>query len=192
MRADVPSWNKFALLENTQFTQPAFVDDAESVEFQQRIHSIPLVSRAHFFDLLTLNKHLGRSMFESIEVAEIHRRIAYWGLDINQSTTQLINSGLVEWVSDPLKILLTKTREQIITFLDLNHVAHKKSWAKEQLALVAVERLPRQTILDSDKFLFVDIPSRYHAPCKNSLEYLDKVSLIYRIWLGFGLPISQN
>jgi hypothetical protein len=152
----------------------------------QKLLQVPLVSRAYYFELLGYNNYSKTLTFTSINSIKYLRYIEHWGIDQIETRSGLVNSGLIKYVTDPFRLLLTKTKNDIIQLLTLHNIDHIKSWSKDRLASIAGELIGEEIVQDNQKRHIVDIPDDLHDDISLSFDYIQKMVPIYQIWLGYG------
>ena len=125
--------------------------------------------------------------FNSINSIKYLRYIEHWGIDQTETRSGLVNSGLIKYVTDPFRLLLTKTKNEIIQLLTLHNIEdYGKSWPKDRLASFAAELIGEEIVRDNHECGIVDIPDDLQDDISLSFDYIQELIPIYQIWLGYG------
>jgi hypothetical protein len=152
----------------------------------QKLLQVPLVSRAYYFELLGYNNFSKTLTFNSINSIKYLRYIEHWGIDQTETRSGLVNSGLIKYVTDPFRLLLTKTKNDIIQLLTLHNIDYKKSWSKDRLVSIAAELIGEEIIRGNQESQIVDIPDELHDDISLAFDYIQEMLPIYQIWLAYG------
>ncbi|MCK4224565.1 MAG: hypothetical protein KAX39_05250 [candidate division Zixibacteria bacterium] len=191
MRKDAPFWKEFPLFTSEQFSDIKPPKDPQLLNFQQKLRELPLGTRAHFFDILQYfrfgNKPKRRPL-EEMTFYDTRKR----GLDAHESAEKLVESGLVIRVNDLYGFLLTKTKNEIISVLSAMKIDCRKSWKKARLIELALDECRDKIVEMSRQAIFADVVSEYKDSGWLGIEYIERMTPFYQVWLGFGLKIGNE
>jgi hypothetical protein len=150
--------------------------------------TLPLASRAHAVDAL---RHLSADpgvprTLASLSSLETRRR----GLEVADSISLILQSGLVIPASDAPAWLAGWTRRDLLSFLAQSGVRGPKSWSKERLAELALtdcEAAVRERMAESGA---VELAPAHAEAAGRLSSYIEDVRETWRVWLGFGTGVE--
>jgi hypothetical protein len=150
--------------------------------------TLPLGSRAHAMDAL---RHLSADpgvprTLASLSRLETRRR----GLDVDDSSRLILQSGLVIPALDAAAWLAAWTRRDLLGFLAGCGVRAPKSWSKERLAELALKECSagvRERMAESGA---VELAPAYAEAAGRLGSYIEDVKETWRVWLGFGTGVE--
>jgi len=150
--------------------------------------TLPLGSRAHAVDAL---RHLSADpgvprTLASLSRLETRRR----GLDVADSSSLILQSGLVIPASDAAAWLAGWTRRDLLSFLAHSGVHAPRSWSKERLAELALKDCGdgvRERMAESG---VVELVPAYAEAAGRLGSYIEDVRETWRVWLGFGTGVE--
>lgn len=149
---------------------------------------LPLGTRAHAADALrhfSADARVPRTL-ASLSRYEIRKR----GLDVAESTRQIMESGLMVPATDLHGWLAGWTRRDLLGFLAQSGLRPRNSWSKERLAEFALtesEPSLRSRMLESGA---VELAPAYLESARLLREHLDAARETWQVWLGFGTGIE--
>jgi hypothetical protein len=152
------------------------------------LRELPLGTRAHAVDALrhlSADPQLPRTL-PSLSRYETRKR----GLDVNDSSRRIVESGLVVAASDLAAWLSGWTRRDLLGFLAQSGVSARNSWSKERLAEVAKAEcadLLRERMAASGA---VELAPTHVEAARRLRSYVDRARETWRVWLGFGTGIE--
>jgi hypothetical protein len=153
------------------------------------LYTLPLGSRAHAVDAL---RHLStdpgvpRSL-ASLSRQETRRR----GVDVDESSRLILQSGLVIPATDADAWLAGWTRRHLLAFLGNCGLRAPKSWSKERLAEMALTEcasMVRERMAESGA---VELAPAHAEAAGRLGSYIEDVKETWRVWLGFGTGVQQ-
>jgi hypothetical protein len=181
-------WACWAPLAGDAIRSPLPPRDSGFQAMLSTLASLPLGSRAHAVDAL---RHLSTDpgvprTLASLSRHETRRR----GLDVEDSSRIILQSGLVIPATDGAGWLAGWTRRDLLSFLAQCGVRAPKSWSKERLAELALQDCPdavRERMAGSGVIELAPV----HAEAASRLSsYIEDVKETWRVWLGFGTGVE--
>jgi hypothetical protein len=148
----------------------------------------PLGTRAHAVDALrhlSADPQLPRTL-PSLSRYETRKR----GLDVNESSRQIVESGLVVPASDLAAWLSGWTRRDLLGFLAQSGVSARNSWNKERLAEVAKEECADLLRERMDASGAVELAPAHVEAARHLRTYVDRARETWRVWLAFGTGLQ--
>ncbi|MDD8018601.1 MAG: hypothetical protein PHP42_09530 [Bacteroidota bacterium] len=88
-------WTKFNLPDNSQIEDLNNINYSAIINFQSKLNLLPLMTRIHLFDLIGLRKNPNKLSLSSINPFKVYHQVKYWGINLTESTSKLIDSGLI-------------------------------------------------------------------------------------------------
>ena len=163
-------------------------DDAEMQPLLHLLGGLPLGTRAHAVDTLrhfSAETRVPRTL-ASLSRYETRKR----GLDVNDSSRRIMESGLVVPAEDLAGWLAGWTRRDLLAFLNQAGLRPRNSWSKERLAEFAnteCDQLLRARMTESGA---VELAPALVESARRLREHLDAARETWRVWLGFGTGIE--
>ncbi len=187
MAGEMSYWSTWAPLTADAMRAPAPPPEPQAL--LEVLRSLPLGTRAHAVDAL---RHLSADARVPRTLASLSRyETRKRGLDVAESTRQILSTGIVVAATDLDAWLAGWTRRDLLGFLAQCGVRARNSWNKERLVDVAKsecgDRL-RERMADSGA---VELAPAHVEPARHLREYVDAVREMWRVWLGFGTGIDR-
>ncbi len=181
-------WACWAPLALDAIRSPLPPRDSGFQSMLSTLASLPLGTRAHAVDAL---RHLSADpgvprTLASLSRHETRRR----GLDVDNSSRLILQSGLVIPASDLAAWLAGWTRRDLLGFLAQCGVRAPKSWSKERLAELALQECAegvRERMAVSGT---VELAPAYAEAAGRLSSYIEDVKETWRVWLGFGTGVE--
>jgi hypothetical protein len=162
--------------------------DAEFQAMLRALKTLSLGARAHAVDALrhlSADPGVARSL-TSLSRHETRRR----GLDIADSSREILQSGLVVAATDAEAWLAGWTRRDLMSFLCECGVKAPKSWSKERLAESALSECPDSVRRRMEESGVVELAPDYLDAAGRLSTYIEDVKETWRVWLGFGTGVE--
>ncbi len=164
-------------------------EDPDLHEVLRCLIRLPLGARAHAADALrhfSAETRVPRTL-ASLSRYETRKR----GLDVQDSSRRILETGLVVPATDLEAWLAGWTRRDLLSFLAQAGLRPRNSWVKERLAEMArteCEELLRSRLSESGA---VELAPQYVTGARRLREYLDASRETWRVWLGFGTGLEM-
>jgi hypothetical protein len=190
MRKDTPFWEDIPLFKVDDVRAWDAPRSVSVEQFSAALQSVPLGSRAHFFDLAS------RQSWEVGAPRALDRATSYAtrkrGLDTEESAARLVESGLVERSNDARGFLLGLTHKELTEVLGRERVDYRKSWKKERLVSSLVEQRPAVAQHLADQVVIGSVAAKYAEATAWAKEEIDRTSVFFQLWLGFGVDPGEK
>ncbi|HEY3011621.1 MAG TPA: hypothetical protein VGJ36_02650 [Gemmatimonadales bacterium] len=148
---------------------------------------LPLGTRAHAVDAL---RHIGADPCAPRSLGSLCRyETRRSGLDIAESSRQILESGLVVPATDMNAWLRGWTRRDLLAFLTQAGVRAPKSWSKDRLTEVAMADCEAAVRSRMEEFGAVELAPTHAEAAGRLAGYIEDVKETWRVWLGFGTGV---
>jgi hypothetical protein len=181
-------WACWAPLAVDALRSPLPPRDSGFQSMLSALATLPLGSRAHAVDAL---RHLSADpgvprTLASLSRHETRRR----GLDVADSSSLILQSGLVIPASDLAAWLAAWTRRDLLGFLAQSGVRAPKSWSKERLAELALKDCSAEAGERMAESGVVELAPAHAEAAGRLGSYIEDVKETWRVWLGFGTGVE--
>jgi hypothetical protein len=188
MASEMSYWSGWVAIEAADLPSPTPPDLPELQRILQQLQGFSLGVRAHAVDALrnlSADARAPRTL-PSLSRYETRKR----GLDVNESTRQILATGLVMPATDLDAWLTGWTRRDLLAFLVNCGVRPRNSWSKERLAAMATAECADLLLTRMAESGAVELSSDHVEGARLLREYSDRVRETWRVWLGFGTGVE--
>jgi hypothetical protein len=184
-RKDTPFWEGFPLFRPEECLTFGSRRDPSTQSFCRALLRLPLGSRSHYFDVAALLSKRGGET-HAVEPASSYSTRKR-GLDRNESTALLLQSGLLARSQDLRAYLLGKSVGDLTALLSQHGVEFRKSWKKEKLVTAVLDGCPAEAKAAAHDVLLAGIAPNSAQQSEWAQAHIDRTTLFFQLWLGFGL-----
>jgi hypothetical protein len=183
MRKEAPYWKDVPLFKETDL-QYATSISADEETFLNILRTLPFGSRLHLFDLCSWTDYGSKVVSRSLgDITSYETR--QFGIDAQESSLLLLNSGMVQKFEDPKILVKKQTKNELIALLETCGAEFKRNMKKDDFANLVLSNPICSTKLLSESTFFVKVAGCFAGPCATTFKRIYTDAIVYGLILGF-------
>ena len=169
-------WESYGHLTKSYKKQYGHTEMSENIyPLISRLKDISLGARYHFLDVLIYTTY--SNPYRRIEDMT-HYATRQLGIDIIQTSKEIMNSGLIEIIRDPKIILSSYTKVELMEMMTNPPKIPKKSWTKKKIIEFMIDNYAEKTNNLVSNSTFVKLAESFDSTKGEAIEYLKEAANI--------------
>jgi len=171
MRKDSDYWNDYPLFEASGLK----IQDPGESDCRKKISTLSLGARLHLFRAISYGES-GISLPHSTDYAT-----RSFGLNIDETTKEILDNGLLISSEDPLGLLSSFSRNGLLELCQKKNADFRKSWNKDKLLSALIKADPEFVQATLKEKTIVSINPEYKDDLLSINSHINSLENIYKL-----------